>query len=225
MFGNARWIVTVLLVSAAPAWAAPAKYAVKIVKEDPPGELKEPIRKLLDGQSVQLLDGTGTVLAQVWLRKEVPATVTDQQIKNGLTYRDLKETTILGAIRFPKTGSDYRKQKVPAGVYTMRLGFQPMDGDHMGVSAHQEFCLLIAAAKDTNPDPMKLKTAEALSTKSIRTTHPAVFMLFPNEKPKADPELVSKGNNHWVLNVKGDVKAGTKKAMIGIGLTLIGHAD
>jgi hypothetical protein len=214
-----------LLAVGAPAFAAPAKYSIKTVKEDAPSDLKEPLRKLLGDQSVQLLDPKGTVLAQVWMRKEVPATATEEQIKNGLTYRDLKETTVLGAIRFPKTSSEYRKQKIPVGVYTLRLAFQPMDGDHMGVSAHQEFCLLVSAAKDTTADPMKLKALEALSTKSIRTTHPAVLMLFPNDKPKVNPELVSKGNNHWVLNVKEDVKAGEKKGTIGIGLTLVGHAD
>jgi hypothetical protein len=225
MIRTLRWAVLIVLLGAGPAWSAPAQYKIKKVKADPPGDLKDPIRKLLGDQSVQLLDPKGSPLCQIWLSKEIPAQVTAQQIKNGLTYRDLKESTILGAIQYFKTGSDYRQQKIPVGVYTLRLGFQPMDGDHMGVSAQQEFCLLIAASKDTKADLLKPKTAQALSNKSIKTTHPGVLMLFPNDKPKPDPALASKGNDHWVLNVKEEVKSGASTAAIGIGLTLVGHAE
>jgi hypothetical protein len=52
-------------------------------------------------------------------------------------------------------------------------------------------------------------------------------MLFPYEKPKAEPKLVKKSNDHWVLNIKADAKVGAKKTAtgLGIGLTLIGHAE
>jgi hypothetical protein len=226
MFRTFRWAVAVALLAAAPAWSAP-KYTIKSVKAEPPGELKEPIRKLLSDQSVQLLDSKGSALCQVWLRKEVPAEVTAEQVKNGLAYRDLKETTLLGAIQFLKPATEYRKQKVKPGVYTLRLGFQPMDGDHMGVSAQQEFCLLVSAGMDPKPDPMATKDLTDLSAKSIGTTHPGVLMLFPNDKPKEGPELVSKSNNHWVLNAREDLVVGGKKADkgMGLGLTLIGQAD
>src|SRR5262249_28622524 len=150
----------VALVAAGVAWPAAPKYSIKTVKADPPRELKEPIRKLLGNQSVQLLDGKGTALAQLWFRKETPATATPEQVKTGLTYRELKETTLLGAVKYLKASSDYRQQKIKTGVYTLRLGFQPMDGDHMGVSAYQEFLLLVSAGKDEKADTMDSKTLQ-----------------------------------------------------------------
>jgi hypothetical protein len=216
--------VLAALLAVAPAWSA-AKYSIKTVKAEPPKELKEPIRKLLGDESVQLLDAKGTPLCQVWFRKEVPATATDEQLKNGVTYRELKETTLLGAIQYLKPATDYRKQKVKPGVYTLRLGFQPMDGDHMGVSMFQDFCLLVAANLDTKPDPTEPKPLQELSAKTVHTAHPAVLMLFPNGKPQAKPQLAAKPNNHWVLNAREEVSAGGKKGALGIGLTLIGAAE
>jgi hypothetical protein len=220
------WSAVVLLLAAGRAWSAPT-YSIKTLKAEPPKELKEPIRKLLSDQSIQLLGPKDEVLCQLWFRKEVPVDATEDQVKTGLTYKEIKETTLLGAVKYHKASNEYRKQKVKPGVYTLRLAFQPMDGDHMGVSAYQEFCLLVSANKDEKADTMEAKALQELSTKSIGTTHPAVLMLFPYEKPKAEPKLVKKSNNHWVLDVKADAKVGSKKTAtgIGIGLTLIGQAD
>jgi hypothetical protein len=226
MFRTFRWAVVLLLLTTAPAWCAKAKHTIKVIKADPPKELKESISKLLGDQSVQFLDPKGSVICQLWFRKEVPAEATAEQIKTGLTYRELKETTLLGAVKFSQTWKDYRKKTIKPGVYTLRLGFQPMDGFHMGVSTHQEFCLLVAAGMDTKPDTMELKTLQQLSIKSMGVTHPGVLMLFPNDKPKATPQFVGKGENHWVLNVKLDVVVGGKKTPggLGLGMTLIGEA-
>src|SRR5262249_11163848 len=116
-----RWTVGVLLVAVAPAWSADAKYSIKADKKEPPKELSEPVRKLLGDQVVTLLDAKGNPVCDLWFRKEVPAEATEEQVKNGLTYRELKETSILGAIKFEQEATDYRKQKVKAGVYTIRL--------------------------------------------------------------------------------------------------------
>jgi hypothetical protein len=222
-----RTAVAVLLFGAAGAWAADAKFTVKPATTPPPKELKDPFRQLLADKSVQLLDAKGSVVCEVWYRKDVPVEATPEQIKNGLSYRELKETTVLGAVRFDQPWTDYRKQKIKPGVYTLRLGFQPQDGDHMGTAPYQEFCLLVSADRDRKPDLLPVKDLQELSTKSIGTSHPAVLLLFPNEKPKDMPQLVGKDNDHWVLNTKEDVTVGGKKvpAGLGIGLTLIGHAE
>src|SRR5204862_2362470 len=143
-------------------------------------------------KSVQLLDDSGQLVCEVWVRKELPADATAEQIKNGLTYREVKQTEILGAIRFPQDGRDYRKQKVKAGVYTLRLGFQPQDGDHMGTAPHPEFLLLTAAKLDTKPATMPIKTLIERSAASIDTAHPAVLLLFPNANAPENPELDGK---------------------------------
>src|SRR5437868_8322425 len=107
------------LVLALPAAAAPA-YSIKIVPDQaPPKQLGEPIRKLLDNRCLQLNDAGGNALIEVWLRKQVPVKATAEQVKNGLTYREVPSSTIMGAMRVVKPITDYKKQKVPAGVYTL----------------------------------------------------------------------------------------------------------
>ena len=220
-----RWAgVISLLIVASSVPAQDGKYAIKTADTPPPKELSEPIRKLLGPQSVRFFEGSKLV-AEIWLRKEVPADATPEQIKNGITYRELKQSEIMGALKVMEDWTDYRKQKVKPGVYTMRLGFQPMDGDHTGSSQYTEFFVILSAAKDTKPALMEPKEMIETSMKSIGTGHPGVFMLFPNSKPGA-PQLVSKENSHWVLNAKEDISVGGKKAgTIGIGVVVVGNAN
>jgi hypothetical protein len=220
-----RGIVAVVLL-AVPATATAAKYSIKPATTAAPKELAEPIRKLLTDQSLQLLDETGAVIGELWFRKELPAKATPEQLKNGITYRELEETTILGAIRFDRQVSDYRKQKVDPGVYTLRLGFQPQDGDHMGTAPYSEFALLVPARSDKRSGPMDPKELRELSPRAVSGgggTHPSVWLLFPNNQPEDTPKLADRGEGHWVLHLKEPVTTGSQKGSIGIGLTLIGH--
>jgi hypothetical protein len=203
---------------------AEEKYSVKTATTPVPKELKEPIAKLLSDHSVQVIDDKGKLYCEIWFRKDVPAKASPEQIQNGLTYRELEETTLLGAVRFDQAATDYRKQKIKPGVYTLRLAFQPMDGDHMGTAPYPEFCLVVPADTDPKPDPMPPKELHELSSKATGSSHPGVFLLFPNSKPEDQPQLVSM-EGKWVLNVKETVASGGKTAALGVGLTVVGHAD
>src|SRR4051794_25076350 len=141
-----------LLLSAAPTGAqGGGKFSLKVSKAEPPKELNASIAKLLAPEALLLQDGSGNTICEVWLRKEVPADATPEQVQNGLTYRELKETTVLGAVRFDKDWTDIRKQKVKAGGYTLRLGLQPEGGDHAGVSPPKESCVLVNASGGSTP--------------------------------------------------------------------------
>ena len=215
--------IAVATFCASTSLAGEAKYTIKSTKNSPPKDLKEAVRKLLEEQSTEMLDEKGAVVCEVWFRKDVPATATAAQIKNGLTYRDnIKETMVLGAIQFHQEGRDYRKQKIKAGAYTLRLGFQPMDGDHMGTAPNPEFCLLIPADKDADPAPIEAKQLQENSKDASGTSHPCVMLLYPNESPKDETKLTSKEGGTWVLERKQAVTAGDKKATLGLALTLIG---
>jgi hypothetical protein len=215
--------VMLLLVAAATARAADAPpYAVKVADSTaPPNEVQEPIRKLLDERCIQLVTAKGDLVLELWLRKEVPAKATETQIKNGLTYREVPESTVVGAVRFARDYTDYRKQKIKAGVYTLRLATQPMDGDHMGTAPYNQFCLLSPAADDRTPATMAAKSLHELSAKSTEG-HPGVMLLFPGKGAEATPKLVSKGSGHWAVLFLLDVKAGEQKAQLPMALNLIG---
>ncbi|MCI0642270.1 MAG: hypothetical protein L0Y72_11540 [Gemmataceae bacterium] len=207
--------------------AGEGKYSIKVGDNPPPNEIAESIRKLLAPQSIQLLDGGGKTLCELWFRKEIPADATPEQIKNGLTYREIKQSEVLGAVKFEQDYRDYRKQKVKAGSYTLRLAYQPMDGDHTGASEHLDFLAVIDASKDTKPEIMDAKHLSEVSAKSIGTGHPGVFMLFPHTKPGAKPALAAMPKEHWVVQTKGEIVVGGKSTgtSLGIALTLVGAAE
>jgi hypothetical protein len=221
-----RWTLVGVALAATLASAQTTSYRSKTETTPPPKELDPAIGKLLAAESVQLLDPKGEAVAEVWLRKEIPVQATPEQIKNGLTYREIAPTTILGAVRFDRRWSDYRKQPIKPGVYTLRFALQPESGDHQGTAPYPEFCVLVAAERDTNADVIALEKLNKISSDSIGTTHAAVFLLFPNNKPVAAPQVVAKDAKHVVLNMKGSLTADGKPAgSLGIGLTLIGHSE
>jgi hypothetical protein len=212
------------LIVAGSAFAADLPYSVKEAKTPPPEGLKEEIAKALGERSYQFVDEKGNLLCELWFRKEVPAKATPEQVKNGLTYRELPEGSLLGVVSFAKGASDYKKQKIKAGVYTLRLGFQPENGDHMGTAPYNEFCLLTPAADDKALAPLSAKDLQESSTKASGTAHPSVLLLFPisAKEAGAGAKVVDKGDGHFVLTLKLELKVGDQKVDFGIGLTLIG---
>src|SRR5262245_41284166 len=170
------------------------QFTAKPAKQEAPKELKDPIRELMGDDAEQVVDGKGGIIATFWFRKEVPAKATPEQVKNGLTYREIPQTTVVGAVQFPQTWSDFRKQEIPAGVYTLRMALQPQDGDHMGTAPYNEFLVLCPADMDVKPDTMNVKEMLKLSGNATGGTHPAVLLLFPNSKPEDAPKIASKSN-------------------------------
>lgn len=210
----------ILLLAAGPGWTEPP-CTIKVVEAAAPQEVAEGIRPLLADKCVQLLDPRGELLLELWFRKTLPAMATEIQIKNGLTYAEIAETTVLGALRVVQETTDYRKQKIKPGVYTLRLATQPVSDDHSGTTPHPDFCLAVPASDDTKPDTLETKTLHKMSIKATNK-HPAVFLLFPGKEATTEPKLVNKGKGHWVLMILQDVIAEDRKATLGIGLTLIG---
>jgi hypothetical protein len=201
-----------------------ADFSLEVEKDvTPPEEVAPAIRKLLERRRVRLKDGKDNVIAELWLRESVPVEATDEQIANGLTYAEVPATTILGAIRLPGALTDYRKQNVPAGVYTLRLAAQPATGDHADTAPYREFVLLCAAADDRRADRMEVKGLVETSTR-INEDHPSVLVLFPATRDAAaEPKVVDKGKGHRVLFARlGAVSAKGKKAVLPLGLTLVG---
>jgi hypothetical protein len=202
-----------------------AQYSIKEATTAPPGALDKGISSILREGSVQFLDESGAVQAELWFVKELAAKATPEQVKNGLTYREVPETSVLGVIEFKKQGSDYRKQKIKPGVYTLRLAYQPQDGDHMGTAPYPEFALLLAAQDDKKPALIEeVKEMHDLSTKATGTSHPGVFLLFQAKDPGATPRLQKADNPavHWLLTYRQPVNANGQKTFLVFALTLIG---
>ena len=76
---------------------------------------------------------------------------------------------------------EIRGKAVKPGVYTLRDGLQPQNGDHLGISTFREFVLISPAAIDTDPRILGFDGVVALSKEVIGTAHPASLSLDPPE--------------------------------------------
>src|SRR5262245_3567035 len=172
----------VILFAVACTQAADPKLTVKVEEQEPPKDLSDAVRALLDNKAMSVFDDT-KLLCTVWPCKSLESKATAEEAKAGVKYANLEETTVVGAVKFPEQWIDYRKQKIKPGVYTLRLGLQPMDGDHQGTSPFNDFLLLSPADKDKKPEVVEPKEMHELSAKSVGRKHPGIMLLFPNKKP------------------------------------------
>lgn len=198
-----------------------AKYSIKTVDAEAPKELAADVKKLLSGKCVQVLDAKGNTMLELWFRKEVPVKATAAQIKNGLTYKEVPSSTLVGVVRVPKSFTDYRKQSIKAGTYTLRYGQQPQDGDHMGTAPYNDFLVLSPAKEDKKPELMEVKDLQELSGKTTEA-HPSMMLLWPGTGAAKEAKLADKGEGHWVILIELPAASGQEKAALPLGVTVVG---
>ncbi|HEX8203220.1 MAG TPA: hypothetical protein VF590_22275, partial [Isosphaeraceae bacterium] len=121
---------------------AQESYKVEVLKEGPPAALAAGIKGTLATSGYRVLDDQGKPYADLWFRAAVPASGAPAGAKGAVLFPVLAEGELLGALRFPGDGFDYRDQPIAGGVYTMRYGLEPINGDHLGVSPFRDFALL-----------------------------------------------------------------------------------
>lgn len=151
------------------------------------------------------VNGPGGAWCEVWFRKTIPAGAkpTDQAIA-----LPIAQGTLLGVIRFPKTGSDRRGQNFKPGVYTLRYSTFPTDGAHQGVAPQRDFALATPIASDADPKAMPDFDKLIAQSKTTGTAHAAVFSLQP-PSGSTFPSVTKEGEHDVVLNAKvGDLAIG-----------------
>ena len=189
--------------------------------DDKPPAVAAELAKSLDAKALRLSDGNDAAMT-FWFRTTLPATATAAQVRNGLTYRELPEGSFVGVVSFAKPFTDYRKQEIAAGDYTLRLGVQPDLGDHAGTSPHPDFLMLLPLADDTVLDPLDGKTLLRLSAKVTGGDHPAVMLLFPAKASEA--KLVAKAGGVTVLTVSRSITTDGGAGTLGFAVTVRGHS-
>lgn len=211
-------LLAVLLAADPPAWAAAAgKVAI-------PDVVAGPVAKELDPVAVTVTEKGDAVLS-VWFRAEIPVRATAEQVKNGLTCREIPDGTLVGVVRFDRVFTDFRKQEIAAGVYTLRFAVQPDIGDHKGTAPHPEFLLLVPADKDKSPDAVEPKALIPLSRPATGGDHPGVVLLFPDDGKGNLPAVADRGKGIRVLRVKRPVRAGDTAAALAFGLVVAGISE
>ena len=200
-----------------------AESEVKTLEKDPPAEVSESIRALLQPQAIQLLQD-GKPAFELWLRKEVPLKSKPAAAKEGLSA--MAETTLMGALVVQTDAlRDYKDNDIPKGPYTVRFGLQPKDGDHLGTADFDYFFILIAAANDKSPEAIsRFKQMTQTSGKITPSGHPAVMSLRPATPEGGVPSVTEPAEEHKAIRLKVPGTApGGEKAEIAFDFVFEGH--
>jgi hypothetical protein len=171
-------ILAVAMVLAAAHLAVAANLTVQPAPAPSADTVPAALAGKLEAQGIQISSG-GAPLCNVWLLKSVSTTQASAGSPD-ILYGNLQIGTTVGVMQILAPMQDFRHQKLPPGVYTLRYGQIPQDGNHMGASQYRDFLLLCPAAADTKAgDVLSFDDLVSLSRKTAGTGHPAVLSMIP----------------------------------------------
>lgn len=218
-----------LAVAFLPTAALAQEYKIVPLKEAPPSAVAAEIRGALATEGYKVVDGQGKTYAELWLRKSIPASEKPSGTKGQIQFPFLAEGELLGALRFADEGHDYRDQSIAKGVYTVRYGLQPVNGDHLGVSPYRDYALLLPVAKDSSLADVPKKPLEERSAESAGTSHPAVFLLqtAPASAGAAPAMVHDNEKNTWgaVIPLNLGVKGAGSPIPFNVQLIVVGASS
>lgn len=164
---------------------------------------------------------SGTTL-DFWFVKALPLT----PASTTTSWAGVEEGTLVGAVRLASEFRDIRGRLIKPGVYTLRYGIQPQNGDHLGVSPFREFLLLSPSAVDTDVAARGHEPTIDMSIKTAGGSHPAVWSIDP---PVASEALLANHTTelgHKAVVVEIPVSRGAQGAgTLRFGIVLIGRVD
>ena len=145
---------------------------------------------------------------------------------SGAAWTDVDEGALVGAVKVERDVRDIRGKIVKSGVYTLRYGIQPANGDHLGVSPFRDFILLSPAAIDKDPAAHGHDGTVDLSKETIGGSHPAVWSIDPPVATEAPLTIHTTELGHKALIVEVPVTRDGKPAgALRFGLVLIGRIE
>ena len=159
----------------------------------------------------------GSATLEIWWARSIDVA------GDGPGWSNVESGTLIGAVRVTGPFKEIRGKVVAPGLYTLRYGLQPQNGDHLGISTFREYLVFSPASADSDPKILGFDGVVALSKQVIGTAHPAALSLDPPED--APGALLSTYKNELGHDgVVFEVKAGGKSLKFGlIVLGLIVH--
>jgi hypothetical protein len=188
----------------------------------PPSEIAAPIAGKLGKNSVRVVVSKGPATLEFWW-------VDGLAVKGGAgapSWADIEEGTLVGAVNVANEFRDIRARVIKPGVYTLRYGIQPQNGDHLGVSPFREFLLLSPAALDTDPQPRGHDGTVEISKAAIGGSHPAVWSIDPPAAKEAPLQLHKTELDHDAIVMEIPVvRDGKSAGTLRFGVVLIGKIE
>ena len=227
-----RVCLTALLISLIPSTlAAPgsilaaqdaAALAASRHDEPPPAALAKLIAAKLAPGGVRVVLSRNSVQLDFWWVAALPLGAGAAEP----SWSGVEEGTLVGAVSIPAAYRDMRGHGIKPGVYTLRYGLQPANGDHLGVSPYREFLLLSPAGSDVDPGPLGHDGTIAISTLTVGGSHPAVLSMDPPVAKAAALQLHTTDLDHDAVIMEVPVTRDGKPAgTLRFGLVLLGRID
>ncbi len=162
-------LLTVFLVIGSPAFA---QITANAVTSPPPDAVAAPLRALLSSNAHKAT--IGSTILEFWWVSALPV-----KGSGPATWSHVAEGALVGAVRVTGAFKEIRGKTIQPGVYTLRFGLQPQNGDHLGASPFREYLLMSPASLDTDSKPLGFEGTVAISKQTIGTSHPAALSLDP----------------------------------------------
>ena len=203
-----------------------AELTAKAEKKEPPIEVSEAVKATLGEPCYQIID-EGQPLFEFWLSKSLPLKENPSSIENGLDAPAM--ASLIGVVHIHKKLRDYRDDELQQGIFTMRFGKIPADGNHLGASEYPYFAVLIPAEKDQAIDAINsYKKMTRASSKETASEHPMIMSLRPiKKKPSQIPALTEPVEEHkcLVVSAKGKVDGSDKETELIFEIVVEGFGE
>jgi hypothetical protein len=188
----------------------------------PPAAVAPAIASKLAKSGVRVVVAKGPVTLDFWWVESLP-------MKGGAgapPWESVEEGALVGAVNVSAEFRDIRGRIIKPGVYTLRYGIQPQNGDHLGVSPFRDFLLISPAAADTDPAAHGHDGTIELSKQAIGGSHPGVWSIDPPvAKENALQEHKTELEHQAIVMEVPITRDGKPAGTLRFGVVLIGKIE
>lgn len=192
-------------------------------KDAVPAALTSAVASALGADGVHVDTGRGAL--DFWWVKAVPLKADSSGTP---AWSAVEEGALVGAVRVATDYPDIRGRIIKAGVYTLRYGIQPSNGDHLGVSPFREFLLIGPAGLDTDTAPRGHDGTIEISKRTIGGSHPAVWSIDPpsaaGKQPVLSVHTTDLGHQSVIVEVPV-MRGGSPAGALRFGIVLVGKIE
>ena len=214
-----RALLAGLILAATTAFAQDP--AVTTHPDAVPEELAAPLKALVADGGARVTIGARVL--DFWWTRGLPLA---GAAGDAPAWSLVEEGTLVGVVRVAAPSKDIRGRTIKPGVYTLRYGLQPQNGDHLGASANRDFLLLAPAAADSEAGPTGHDGAIVQAKKTLGTSHPANWSLDPPVTTAAAGSIVHTESGMLSVVVQVPMTRDGKPAgQLAFGLVVVGEVQ
>ncbi len=201
------------------------EHRVEVLDEAPPTEeVSEDLRQQFAESGFKVIRGSSRTVCEFWPCQSWKVTAVFKATSERLY--PFESGQLIGLLRFRRRGKDFRAQTISSGVYTLRYGLQPIDGNHEGTSPTRDFLLMVSAEDDKAVEPWDAEKLLKASAEAAGSSHPAMLGL-QKSRAGASPQPAMRHNEQndwWILHFVGKATSSGKTHELPLDLIVAGHA-